>query len=203
LLSVPHSTIRIYTEKDSVVPLYYSYVSDAASTPVDGCVLIHDHALKTVRNREAVASMVDALPVNSKLQVTVVGSRETTVLTATVTGGKHSFKEAVLEWVPASDNGPELSATFLNRGLEQCYTDHPLVAGELAKISIIVGSSDTDVVGDNEPLLNKKVKTFVMNVTPGMHVLPTFSLLATDEDHVIDIADLAAFSKVLQFGAYT
>jgi len=170
--------------------------------PVDACVLIHGYGMMTVKTREAVARML-SFPDKTKLQVTVVGSREIKELTTTVTNGTTDHTTAILEWVPASSNGPELSATFLNRGAEKCFTDPPTVAGTRAKILIIIGSFDTDVVGDIEPLLNKNTKTLVMNVTPGRRLLPSFRLLATDGNHVIDIADLASFSKILQIGSYT
>lgn len=177
--------------------------SDVAATPVAACVLIHEHALRTVRNRESVVSMIKSFRHEDQLQLTVVGSKETTALTASVINGTESFIEAILERAPSDANGPELSATFLNKGLERCFSEPPTVARPLAKILIIIGTSDTDVVGDNGPLLSKKIKTIVVNVTPGSPMLPTFTSLATDAEHVIDITDLPTLQTIRQFGMFS
>jgi len=108
------------------------------------------------------------------------------------------FKRGILELKVAKEDGRELSATLMDAALTNCFINSSYSYD--AKLLIVVGNSHTEIVGDLNPIYDKKIKTYVLNLSPDHPMRPSFSTLATDVDHEVGNSDLSVFKKTIAFG---
>ena len=176
-------------------------VPDQAA-PVNTCLIMHEHVLSNARHQERVVDMLNSLPENSRVHMNVVGAHDVQDLgTVKISNGENSsYRKTILDVKVTVRDERELSAVLVHLALMKCFTAD--VDSKIAKISLVVGKHDTELVSNPGLIWNQNIKTYVLNVTPGRPLRPSFSALATDADHNIDIDNIATFKKILAFGKH-
>lgn len=165
---------------------------------IDACVVIPEGVLTDIKRKEALVRAIESMPDNSQINVTTIGFTFTQVGAFNTSTSKDTYKRSILKLKGIDKPSSELSATLLNVAIDDCFQADWYVA----KILMVVGTSTTDAIGDLGQIINRHLKTFVMNLTPGSPLSHSISTLATDTDHIIDVDNLAGFRATLAFGTF-
>ena len=130
----------------------------------------------------------------------VVGAHDVQGLgTVKISNGENSsYRKTILDVNFTVRDERELSAVLVHLALTKCFPAD--MESKIAKIVLVVGKHDTELVSNPGLIWNQNIKTYVLNVTPGRPLRPSFSSLATYAEHSIDIDNIATFKKILAFG---